>query len=224
MSVCVREVQTAGMSNGRVNLEAAPEASPDKQTLRRRLRAQRRTAAPRRDRRADADAIAAAASAFLDDRSPSAGEHPASDGQPCVAIYRSLPLEPPTPALAKMLHVRHVTVIVPETLPDFDLEWHELLPDGSEGPRLGLAGIGAAQVILTPALSVDHTGTRLGQGGGCYDRALARRRPDAAIVAIINDEEYTGGPLPFDAHDVRVHGVITPEGGFREIAPPGSVA
>jgi 5-formyltetrahydrofolate cyclo-ligase len=215
------------MSNGRVNLEAAPEASPDKQTLRRRLRAQRRTAAPQRDRRADADAIAAAASALLDNLSLSpatAGEPPASDTQPCVAIYRSLPMEPPTPALATMLHLRRATVIVPETLPDFDLEWHELLADGTEGPRLGLAGIGRAQVILAPALSVDRTGTRLGQGGGCYDRALARRRPDAVIVAIINDEEYAEGPLPFDAHDVRVHGVITPEGGFREIVRPGSVA
>jgi 5-formyltetrahydrofolate cyclo-ligase len=141
-----------------------------------------------------------------------------------VAIYRSLPLEPPTEALAQMLHARQVTVIVPETLPDFDLEWHELRADGTEGPRLGLGAIGAARVILTPALSVDHTGTRLGQGGGCYDRALERRRPDAVVVAVVNDEEYAAGPLPFDAHDVRVDAVITPTGGFREIREPWSAA
>jgi 5-formyltetrahydrofolate cyclo-ligase len=143
---------------------------------------------------------------------------------PCVAIYRSLPVEPPTGALAEMLHERNVTVIVPETLPDFDLEWHELRADGSEGPRLGLAGIGAAQLILAPALAVDHTGTRLGQGGGCYDRALARRRPDAVIVAIVNDEEYAEEPLPCDAHDIRVDAVITPGGGFSRIPGPGSAA
>ena len=205
---------------------AEPPVPPDKQTLRRQLRAQRRSAAPQRDRSADADAIAAAAGALLDTLPPSptaTRAHPAYD-QLCVAIYRSLPLEPPTPELAAMLRSRQVTVIVPETLADFDLEWHELQADGSEGPRLGLAGISSARLILTPALSVDHSGTRLGQGGGCYDRALARRRSDAVIVAVINDEEYTAGPLPSDDHDVRVHGVITPAGGFRQIGDPGSVA
>jgi 5-formyltetrahydrofolate cyclo-ligase len=197
-----------------------PAPPPDKQTLRRRLRAQRRSLAPERDRRADADAIAAAASTLLDTpaRPPSGtGEHTAYGDQPCVAIYRSLPHEPPTQALAEMLHTRDVVVIVPETLPDLDLEWRELRADGSEGPRLGLGGIAAARVILTPALAVDHSGTRLGQGGGCYDRALARRRPDAVIVAIVNDTEYAAWPLPRDAHDVRVDAVITPGGGLSPI-------
>ena len=141
-----------------------------------------------------------------------------------MAIYRSLPIEPPTHAVAQMLHARHMTVIVPETLPDLDLEWHELRADGSEGPRLGREGIAAARLILAPALSVDHTGTRLGQGGGCYDRALARRRTDALVVAILNDHEYAASPLPYDTHDVRVDAVITPGGGFCQIPGPGSVA
>ena len=204
-----------------------PTALPDKKTLRRQLRAQRRFLAPARDRSADADAIAVAASALLDTltlSSPGTGGHAAYESQPCVAIYRSLPMEPPTRALAEMLHARPATVIVPETLPNFDLEWHELRTDGSEGPRLGLEGIAAAHLILAPALSVDHNGTRLGQGGGCYDRALGRRRPDALIVAIINDEEYTEDRLPRDAHDVRVHAVITPGRGSDRIPDPGSVA
>jgi 5-formyltetrahydrofolate cyclo-ligase len=123
-----------------------------------------------------------------------------------------------------MLFARHAVVIVPETLPNLDLDWHELRPDGSEGPALGLAGIAAAQVILTPALAIDHGGTRLGQGGGCYDRALARRRPDALIVAVVNDQEYAARPLPHDAHDVPVNAVITAGGGLSPIPGPGSVA
>jgi len=195
--------------------------------LRRELRARRRSLLPQRDRRADADAIAVTADALLNTISPTPStpdEHPAYDGQPCVAIYRSLPHEPPTEALAEMLHARGALVIVPETLPDLDLEWRELRADGSEGPRLGLDGIAAARVILTPALAIDHSGTRLGQGGGCYDRALARRRADAVIVAIVNDQEYAGSPLPHDDHDVRVDAVITPGGGFSPIPGPGSVA
>jgi len=204
-----------------------PAAPPDKQALRRQLRAQRRSLTPQRDRGADADAIAVAASAFLDTLSlpiPGTGEPSAYEGQPCVAIYRSLPTEPPTEALAGMLIARGGPVIVPETLPNMDLDWHELRADGSEGPALGLGAIGAALVILTPGLAVDHHGTRLGQGGGCYDRALARRHPDAVLVAIVNDEEYAAWPLPRDAHDVGVNAVITPGTGLSPIPGAGSVA
>jgi len=195
--------------------------------LRRELRARRRSLTPERDRDADADAIATVASTFLDTlaRPPQdmAG-HPAYGGRPCVAIYRSLPTEPPTGALAEMLLARGVTVIMPEMLPDKDLDWHELGADRREGHRLGLEAIGDARVIFTPALAVDHGGTRLGQGGGSYDRALVRRHPDAVIVAIVNDQEYAAWPLPHDAHDVRVHAVITPGGGLTLIAGAGSAA
>ena len=206
---------------------AEPVVPQDKQSLRRQLRTARRSVAPQRDRGADADAIAAAVGTFLDTLAlppHGPGGHPAYGGQPCVAIYRSLPTEPPTGALAEMMQARGVTVIVPEMLPDKDLDWHELRADGSEGPRLGLEAIGDAPVIFTPALAVDHSGTRLGQGGGSYDRALARRHPDAVIVAIVNDEEYAVWPLPRDIHDVHVNAVITPGGGLTLIAGAGSVA
>ena len=209
-----------------MNQATEPTVLPDKRTLRRQLRAQRRSLAPQRDRGADAVAIAAAANAFLDTlflSTSETGEHPAYGGPSCAAIYRSLPLEPPTEALADMLHARGMRVIVPETLPDMDLDWHELRADGSEGPGLGLWAIGAALVILAPALAVDHSGTRLGKGGGCYDRALARRHPEAVIVAIVNDEEYAAWPLPRDAHDVNVDAVITPGGGLSPIPGAGSV-
>lgn len=216
----------------------------DKQALRRQLRAGRRSRAAERDRDADADAIAAAASSLLDTLSPPSplsplsppsppsppapglgeqrenGEHPEYGERLRVAIYRSLPTEPPTQALAEMLHARGATVIVPEMLPDRDLDWHELGPDGTEGPGLGLEAIATALVILTPALAVDHRGTRLGQGGGSYDRALARRNPEAIIVAIVNDEEYAEWPLPRDAHDVGVDAVITPGTGVSPIPDP----
>jgi 5-formyltetrahydrofolate cyclo-ligase len=123
-----------------------------------------------------------------------------------------------------MLHGRGVPVIVPEMLDDMELDWHELRADGKEGPALGPAAIGTALVILTPALAVDHSGTRLGQGGGCYDRALARKHPDAVLVAIVHDEEYAAWPLPRAAHDVRVNAVITPRAGLSPIPGAGSVS
>lgn len=216
--------------NARMSQEDGSETLPDKNSARRELRAGRRSLAPQRDRSADAAAIAAAARTFLDTLllSPmetsegDTGEHPAYDEVPCVAIYRSLPMEPPTEALAAMLHSRGARVIVPETLPDLDLEWHELRPDGSEGPRLGPGGIADARVIFAPALCVDHTGTRLGQGGGSYDRALPRRRPGAVTVAIVNNQEYAARALPADPHDVRMDAVLTPGGGLSPIADPES--
>lgn len=113
-------------------------------------------------------------------------------------------------------------VIVPEMLPDKDLDWHELR-DGIEGARLGLEGIAAAVLILVPALAVDLFGTRLGQGGGSYDRALARRHPDALVVAVVNDDESGDWSLPHEAHDVRVDAVITPRDGLSLIPVAGSV-
>jgi 5-formyltetrahydrofolate cyclo-ligase len=203
--------------------EDEPTTPPAKQPLRRTLRARRRALLPQRDRAADGDAIASAARLLLDALVPTPTRtpgDPAYDQPPCVAIYRSLPHEPPTQALAAMLHARGLRVIVPETLADLDLEWRQLYAEGTEGPRLGSEAIGAAALILAPALAVDHHGTRLGQGGGSYDRALARRSPDALIVAIVNDEEYAGSTLPRDAHDVPVHAVITPGGGFTTIRQP----
>jgi 5-formyltetrahydrofolate cyclo-ligase len=196
-----------------VNENAESAGPSDKQTLRRQLRAERRSLASQRSRD-EADAIAAAASTLLD--------HAAYQDQLWVAIYRSLPTEPPTPALAQMLHARGVRVIVPEMLADRDLDWHELRADGTEGPSLGLGAVAAAQLIVVPALAVDHLGTRLGQGGGSYDRALARRRPDAVIVAVLHDGEYAGRRLPREGHDIRVHGVITPTGGYLQIPAEGS--
>jgi 5-formyltetrahydrofolate cyclo-ligase len=213
--------------------EAPTSSGPDKNVVRRTLRAGRRSLAQQRDRNVDAAAIASAASTLLDTlllpsrdtgkrntAANDAGDHPAYGEVPCVAIYRSLPLEPPTEALAAMLHRRGVVVIVPETLPDFDLEWRELRPDGTEGPRLGLGGIAGARVVFAPALAVDRTGIRLGQGGGCYDRALPRRRHDAVIVAIVHDQEYVAATLPADSHDVRMDAVITPGGGLSPIPAP----
>jgi 5-formyltetrahydrofolate cyclo-ligase len=205
--------------------QGAEPITSDKQTLRRQLRSQRRSRAPERDRDADAAAIAAAAGVLLDTLClpPSGtGRHSADNCQPCVAIYRSLPTEPPTQALAEMLHARGMPVIVPEMLPDRDLDWHELRADGSEGPALSPGAVAAALVILAPALAVDHRGTRLGQGGGSYDRGLARRRPDAVLVAIVNDDEYVVWTLPRDAHDVPVNAVITPGGGLWSISDTGS--
>jgi 5-formyltetrahydrofolate cyclo-ligase len=84
------------------------------------------------------------------------------------------------------------------------------------GPRLDAGAVGDADVVVVPALAVAADGTRLGRGGGYYDRALISARPGAALVAVVFDDELVEA-LPAEPHDRRVTAVVTPSGGWREL-------
>jgi 5-formyltetrahydrofolate cyclo-ligase len=86
------------------------------------------------------------------------------------------------------------------------------------GPRLGPAAIGEADAVVVPALAVDHCGYRLGRGGGYYDRALVHARPDAVLVTTVFDDERMA-ELPREVHDRPVTAVVTPSGGWEDLAP-----
>ncbi len=84
--------------------------------------------------------------------------------------------------------------------------------------HLGAEALAEADVIIAPALAVDTTGARLGQGGGWYDRALGHKRPDAKVVALVFPEEVYDAadrPLPREPHDKTVDAVATPLGWRR---------
>ena len=86
------------------------------------------------------------------------------------------------------------------------------------GPRLGPTAIEAADAIVVPALAVDRFGIRLGRGGGYYDRALVHARPEAVLVTVVFDDERVD-ELPREDHDRPVRAVVTPSGGWQELAP-----
>lgn len=78
---------------------------------------------------------------------------------------------------------------------------------------LGPEALREAAVVLVAALAVDLSGTRLGQGGGWYDRALEHLRPGTPVVAAVFDEEVLpASDLPRERHDHPVDAVITPTG------------
>lgn len=81
------------------------------------------------------------------------------------------------------------------------------------GPRLGPAGIQEANIVLTPAVGVDHAGVRLGRGAGYYDRSLPLTSPGTDLVAIVRDSELVP-QLPAEPHDVRMTAAVTPEAGL----------
>ena len=72
-----------------------------------------------------------------------------------------------------------------------------------------------ADLVLAPGLAVDAAGTRMGQGGGCYDKALPRRRPGTPVVVLLHPGELIGAGepgLPREQHDAPVDAVLTVHG------------
>ncbi len=139
-----------------------------------------------------------------------------------VAVYVSVGSEPGTGLLLDALVSAGKRVLVPVVLPDLDLDWtlytgrDDLAPAvrgllQPTGPRLGLDAIGGADVVLVPGLAVSTSGERLGQGGGCYDRALQRVTPGTPVAVVLHDDEV-GLAVPTDPHDVRVGFALTAAG------------
>ena len=141
----------------------------------------------------------------------------------CVAVYASMPTEPQTGSLRATLRRRGVRVVLP-LVHGADLEWAQDTGDDEatdasrsipepRGPSLGLTGLLMADVVLVPALAVDTLGTRLGQGGGYYDRALDLLDPGIPVFAVVHDDEVLDAAveaLPAEPHDVAVDGALTP--------------
>jgi 5-formyltetrahydrofolate cyclo-ligase len=179
-------------------------SSPQKVALRAELSRRRR------DRSADEveDARAAIRSAVL--------ARADASGWRCVAGYLPLRTEPGSAQLLAELAGRGVRVLVPVLLADRDLSWAEWDTErGVAGPGLGADALADADAVLVPALAVARDGTRLGRGGGSYDRALGRRRPGAPAAALVYEDELVEA-LPSDAWDVPVDAIVRPSG-WREV-------
>jgi 5-formyltetrahydrofolate cyclo-ligase len=84
------------------------------------------------------------------------------------------------------------------------------------GPWLPPAAVADADVVIVPALAVDHSGARLGRGRGFYDRTLMLRDPHARLIAIVRDEELLD-EVPHEPHDVPMTHALTPGRGLVEL-------
>ncbi|NUS73295.1 MAG: 5-formyltetrahydrofolate cyclo-ligase [Corynebacteriales bacterium] len=138
-----------------------------------------------------------------------------------IAAYAPIGSEPGGPELVPLLAERCQTLLLP-VVREQDLSWATYAGtlvqtrglNEPAGPQTRTTTLSEAEVVLVPALAVDHNGIRLGRGAGYYDRALLAAR--SLTVALVYDDELVP-ELPRESHDVPVAAVITPSGGWREL-------
>lgn len=142
-----------------------------------------------------------------------------------VACYVSVGVEPGTTTLLDRLLAAGKRVIVPVLLPDNDLDWAPYTGAASLAParrgllepvtaRLGVDAVATADVVLVPGLAVGPDGTRLGRGGGSYDRALGRVPVGTFTCVLLYDDEVLPA-VPTEPHDRPVTAAATPGGLVR---------
>lgn len=135
------------------------------------------------------------------------------------AAYLSSPEEPDTRGLLQWARDRGIEAWLP-AVRGTDLWWG--VDDGSEvpgalgttepaHPTLSPDRIAEVPLLLIPAAAVDRHGMRLGWGAGFLDRTLTRVSPSAVVYGVVFAPDVVDA-VPSAAHDRPVHGVITPSG------------
>jgi 5-formyltetrahydrofolate cyclo-ligase len=185
-----------------------------KESLRKKLRAQRRSLSDSDHRQRSL----AAAKAIMRLRMFSAGKR--------VALYLPFDRETDTAALIHAAQRRGVRIFVP-VISDrrhCRLRFYPLKGQTSPGtfgisvPRLRVGPVSPQwlDLIVIPLVGVDGDGRRLGMGGGYYDRALAFRRrrrhwKGPHLVGLAFECQRTGVEFA-DAWDVRLNSLATESG------------
>lgn len=156
------------------------------------------------------------------------------------AAYLGVGSEPPTLPLLTALHEAGHRVLLPVCEPALALSWVYWTPASEfvrsryapiqepAGERHGTAVMLHAAGIFLPATAVDHSGNRIGQGGGYYDKFLAALAallpsgppaadggllpplPTAAVV--YEGEVLPAGSIPAEPFDRKVAAALTPAG------------
>ena len=141
------------------------------------------------------------------------GELPAFGAARCVAMFCSLPDEPPTGgALAQWS--REKRIVVPRVAGE-EMEFFDYDPATLVAGAFGIAEPGAEAVpcdaseidlIVVPGVAFTAAGERMGRGRGYYDRYLSQPGMHAVKVGVCFAHQLVG-ELPVEPHDVRMDAV-----------------
>lgn len=142
-----------------------------------------------------------------------------------LGLYLSLPDEPETRSLIQQAWEEGKKVALPKTDIRHGLTWWEILP----GPlpasetlweplpeKHVFVGMDTIAGFCVPGRAFDAHGTRLGRGGGHYDRALAQRSRRAWVAGLFFGIQEMEN-LPREVHDVTLPQVVT-EHGWRSLS------
>ena len=133
-----------------------------------------------------------------------------------IASYISYEYEPSTVEINEAFLRSGKTLLLPRINGD-QLEWvswdgdpANLLSKNkiSEPAGPALTDLAQIQAVVVPALRIDQSGFRLGQGGGYYDRALVHLK--AWKIGLVYAGELSSEVLPHEPHDVPLDAAATP--------------
>jgi 5-formyltetrahydrofolate cyclo-ligase len=129
-----------------------------------------------------------------------------------VGVYLSFGSEPATDVFIMKAKAAGIHLSAPRTGPESSMEF-ALLEGPTEASALGfLQPVGEVvepdqlDLIIAPALSVDKLGTRLGRGGGFFDRYLENY--PGPVAAVVFEHELAES-LPVETHDKPVSFAVT---------------
>ena len=137
-----------------------------------------------------------------------------------IASYISYGDEPSTADLNSELLKNGKFLYLPRIIGN-DLEWVQWRGDSSQltpskltkniseptGPAISDQSL--IELIIVPALRIDRSGYRLGQGGGFYDRALAKL--NSWSIGLIHPDEISSEDLPRESFDIPLNAAATPD-------------
>lgn len=141
-------------------------------------------------------------------------------GAESISCYLSTPAEPGTREFVNGAIDQGLRVLLPVAREDGLLDWVVADRSGAEvsgrygpepsGELLGPIAVNDVDLMIIPAAAVDNTGMRLGWGGGYFDKTLGSMDQRPPVYAVVYDDEFTDDPVPSDALDQPISGVVTP--------------
>ena len=133
-----------------------------------------------------------------------------------IASYVSYDFEPSTVEINEAFLRDGKTLVLPRIKGDH-LEWVQWDGDPNqlnsrkkivEPLGQALKDLSHITAVIVPALRIDQSGYRLGQGGGYYDRALPHFA--AWKIGLVYAGELNSEELPHEAHDIPLDAAASP--------------
>ena len=133
-----------------------------------------------------------------------------------IASYISYEVEPSTVEINEAILRAGKTLVLPR-INGKELEWvawngdpQQLVSRKKILEPMGqpLTDLSDVSVVIVPALRIDQSGFRLGQGGGYYDRALPQLT--AWKIGLVYAGELTSEQLPHEEHDIPLDAAASP--------------